>query len=621
MFSTLARWSILGFCSAAVLHGYSGQTEGQRDTATDVAIQPSAKWQRALSEDTTALMLRQSEIPWRAFVGLSDLLSSQPLLTAFHTGEAGGWHLFGFGRIAPQGVGLSLNGRPWWEPTFGALSPELYPPEFVGAVELLKGTEAAVLGWNALGVAVNIVEPLLQSVPVASRLWYLNAAYGVGGSDGMLSLALSPTLHLVAGYRRLSSEGRFRNGWSNSWNVRLRLQWMPTPRLLFSLSELFTHWVGGQNGGIAGADSLPRWWDEVAAQPILTDFNDRLYRHDVTLMGRWCLGSSSTLVGQVWYVPVLWQRHIGQVLLDGGRDTLFGDAVWRSQQFGARLQAELGAVPNVVVGVQALWARSPELPFAWATDFREGAAYGLGRWVIAGIQATAGIRITVGNMPPLANAGFQLRGVLGAGGWWRVDAVRALRRRSGAEMVQTPEEAYLLWVEGGWRASRWEMQIGGVGQWLRNAVIANLTPYPTPQQNADALLIWGQLSYKYILRAKLGTEWSLIPSAEEAWRTFRLVAIAGVEECVGRSCVRAELRWEVLRPPALRPFPTRWMLYQEKVQPLQHSGGELCITASFRGAYLRLALRNLLGVPWYWAPYFPQPGRSALFALTWFFDD
>ncbi len=559
--------------------------------------------------DSLPTLLHGAAIPWRAFIGMSELLREP--IEVLHTGEAGGWHQLGFGQVALRGVSLCLNGRPWQELTFGVISPELYPPEYVGRIELLKGTEAVVLAWDALGVALNIVEPTWYTGRLYSRLWYLNAAYGVGGSDGTLVVVPHPAWEFVGGYRRVSSEGRFLNGWSNGWNARLRLQWVPAPQVSLTLSELFTHWVLGLNGGVDWRRS-PQWWDPLTAQPVLPQLNDRLYRHDVTLTALWVPDSQHALSAQLWYVPALWERHIGGAA--GGSIT---DLRWTAWQLGIRLHGELRRVNTAFLGgVAGMLGYSPQLPFARRLEQQRVAGYILGRWEVGEVGIRAGARLMVERGAIRVAGGIGLQGHWGTT-WWQLDLSRGVRSHSAVERGGYGEIVQLL-GEIGRKERVWGWEMGVAAQRLSDAVIARDTSPPSHQTHRG-VYFWGSLRH-WLLGVDLELSVSALPFAESPWRTVHVVLTAHTERRFGGSLLRAGLRWEVIRAPALGLSPVLWTLYLVEQTPgVQHSGGEIYLAARMGMAYLRLSLRNLLDAPWYRIPYYPQPGRSLVFELTWAF--
>lgn len=614
----------LGLGTVLPCRGVAGEKGARADTSTSSPAlfkrSFSAPVGKTLLGDTLGIsLLRKVDIPWQPFIGLSELFH-HPAVMLFHTGEAGGWHQIGVGRLQPSSVGLSLSGRVWHGLEGGTVSPEFYPPEWVESVEMLRGTEAAVFGGNALGSAFNVVEPVWRTGAVISRLWYLNAAYGVGGSSGLLVLSPHPAWEFAGGYRRVSSEGRFPNGWSNGWNAWLRFQWTPTERFTLQLSELFTHWVAGLNGGVDGRGTA-QWWDEFNAHPIWDELNERFYRHDVTLTGVWRYDSTGWVLGQVWYSPVLWESHYGRLLHDSTMGAFPVDFSWQQWQAGGRVQGELRSGHELwVAGLAAFSGDSPRTPTAPAVRRRQGAGYVFHRRSILGMRVWSGGKVSIEQDQLGINGGIGASGVLLGAEWW-VDVSRSVRVRQ-RESGKMREELLQAWGEVKWSGKWWQTGYGIVAQRLVSSVIASWLPQPSQDNGSTfALLSWGTFRY----RSPLGWVELLatgLPVAERGWRSFRIIVGLGADREIGRGRVQGEVRWELLRVPAVRVSPLRWELQEIGIaQQLQHSGGELRIAARLGMAYVRLCLRDALDVPWYRMPWYPQPGRSLVFGLTWGFAD
>jgi hypothetical protein len=102
----------------------------------------------------------------------------------------------------------------------------------------------------------------------------------------------------------------------------------------------------------------------------------------------------------------------------------------------------------------------------------------------------------------------------------------------------------------------------------------------------------------------------------------RVRAAVGQEVRFGESRLRGELAWELSWAPAVRFAPLRYELEPVQiVRRLQHSGGDVQVAALLGKAYVRLWFRNLVDAAWYRMPFYPQPGRSLVFELTWSFLD
>ncbi|MBK9246858.1 MAG: hypothetical protein IPM69_01785 [Ignavibacteria bacterium] len=139
---------------------------------------------------------------------------------------------------------------------------------------------------------INIQERVFNTKTPFTHLWYSQGGYDYVASDGILSQNIAKNWNATIGYRRQSSTSRFLNSDLDLWNIRANIRWSPTSKTTFTLSELFTHRRTGVNGGIDSTS--PSISNELIAVPKYAEFNERVYRHEVTLSGTTLLTDDTT---------------------------------------------------------------------------------------------------------------------------------------------------------------------------------------------------------------------------------------------------------------------------------------------------------------------------------------
>lgn len=233
-----------------------------------------------------------------------------------------------------------FNGRPLNDVTLGAFDLQQYPPEFLENAEILRGSDAVIVADNASGFVLNLQEPRYNTKNPYTRLWYSQAGYGFISSDGVYSQNVAPNLNLTLGYRRLSGNGRYRNQFVDSWNVRGLLRWNISPRTNISLVELFSNHGNGTNGGVDTTETIDIN-DDISANVLFPTMEERVFRHDATLSFSSYIAEDSTtaLFATLYGSHALWERNRDEGLAlhagDSARLMTIGN-----NRFGATMRFE-----------------------------------------------------------------------------------------------------------------------------------------------------------------------------------------------------------------------------------------------------------------------------------------
>ncbi|MBL7999046.1 MAG: TonB-dependent receptor plug domain-containing protein [Candidatus Kapabacteria bacterium] len=234
---------------------------------------------------------------------------------------------------------LLFNGRTMGDITRGAAALEHFPVEFAENISILSGTDAAVFGESA-GILMNIAEPRYNTKTPYTRLWYSQGGYDFISSDGVFSQNIAPNVNMTLGFRRQSGTGRFANQSFEVWNVRGLLRWNLSPKTNVSYSHIFTNHFTGTNGGInMRTTAAPN--DELTANVLLPDNNERIFRHDGTFTFSSLVAddTSSAVSASAYYSIGEWLINRNKKLALPDSDSLAMHS-WTNNRIGATVRYE-----------------------------------------------------------------------------------------------------------------------------------------------------------------------------------------------------------------------------------------------------------------------------------------
>jgi len=234
---------------------------------------------RAVPQNT----ITKHDIRPTAQFGLYDVLMENGLYTSLSLGGLSlnnSVSVYGSGR---RDISLRFNGRSLDDRVFGGFNLEQFPVETADEIEVYTGTQAIILGDNSSGLLLNVKEMMHDSKTPYTRLRYGQTAYNFVASEGEYSQNFAPNWNFTFGFRRHVSDGRFLNSWVDMWNVHGKLRWNPQSNMQLSLSNIFTNYGAGTNGGLN--DTTPSVSNAITALVNYSDLNEKVFRHDITLTG------------------------------------------------------------------------------------------------------------------------------------------------------------------------------------------------------------------------------------------------------------------------------------------------------------------------------------------------
>lgn len=259
--SLMAGTMLLAMLDAGIAHAQQGQQKSPvtaAETDSDAAIVVTARRREEKLSDipSAATVLDGNSIAERGgAVTPVELLGGQPSVRILDTGS-------------PMTNEISLRGSPTSRGTAGDPSVGLFRDQAyiggggiagrsftridlfdVGRVEVLRGTQGALYGRNAVGGAVNIV----SARPEFENSGFATARYAFGNEQlqlqGVANIALSDEVAARIGVDYVTQgDGFFRNDFLNktldrnsSTGVRAQLRWRPGDTDIVLRGE---HWAG-----------------------------------------------------------------------------------------------------------------------------------------------------------------------------------------------------------------------------------------------------------------------------------------------------------------------------------------------------------------------------------------
>jgi hypothetical protein len=242
----------------------------------------------------------------------------------------------------PRDVSIQFNNRPIKDLEYGSLNPEQLPTEFMEEAEVLVGSDAVIFSDNSSGALINIQEIRYNTKEPYTKLWYSQAGYDFISADGTYSQNWIKNWNFTFGFRTMSATGRYSNSWLGSWNVRGIVRWNPSDLTSISLVENFTNHGIGTNGGV-NLSTSQNIYDNIAANVIYNNLNERVFRHDLTLSMTSLLSKDSlaAVSGTLFFSHSLWDNYV-RVIYVNPADTVniishissyFGATVKYEQKF------------------------------------------------------------------------------------------------------------------------------------------------------------------------------------------------------------------------------------------------------------------------------------------------
>lgn len=574
------------------------------------------------------------------YTGLPEILAKKTNAYSLSLGNAGMFNHFSFMGALPNDVSIRFNGRNLNDLEYGSLNLEQIPVEFLQNIEIVTGSEAAVLSGSS-GALINLQEISYNTSVPYTRLWYSQAGYEFLASDGVFSQNIAPNWNLALGFRGMSAIGRFDNSWLDSWNLRGLLRWSPSDLTTFSLSNVFSNHGIGTNGGI-DYNLSSSYFDEISAIVNYDALNERNFRHDLTFSMTSLLDKDSlgAFTGSLYLTNN--QRNINRpdYLSLNESDTVYFQNYSQSR-YGvtAAYEQKIGSFLFLKTGGEAeIYNLSATPYFDDAHDFR-AAAYGHIRFKLPlGATLSGGARIGYQFKRSAVSFGARFTENIRDNFVFYADLSINERLPNPIEGLHLKKEANVLAISGiSYTSSSYSIDLSGFARRVQNPIVAETVlngdgkVISTKSENLSDLVVFGgALNFKATPYSFLGIEADISAyydrlNSEESklFPNFTAKGSAYYKVAVGRSELKAGISSGLqtgFSGYVFLPITRGYYLYP-KESKMVNTGLNVFLAARLGEAYVRLELQNALSQGYYSVPVYPAMDMNFRVTISWAFMD
>ncbi len=186
-----------------------------------------------------------------------------------------------FGAI-DNNVELGFNGRNITNYYNGKYNLENYSPEFFERIEILKGSDAAILSSRPNNTFLNIQEIIYNTKIPFTRLWYAQEGGSFISADGIFSQNFSDGWNFTFGFKKMDDRLDFDNMSTDYWNLRFILRYNIDSTSSLSISDNFTNNKVVTSGGSDPVNSFDIY-SPINSVPYYSRIQLRNLRHDLNV--------------------------------------------------------------------------------------------------------------------------------------------------------------------------------------------------------------------------------------------------------------------------------------------------------------------------------------------------
>lgn len=234
-----------------------------------------------LLNDTTN-SIEKYDIQRMNYSTLYDILNSRNELFGMSLGINGHYNNFlSYGAI-DNNIELGFNGRSLTNYYNGNYNLENFSPEFFERIEILNGSDAAILSSKPGNTLLNFQEIIYNTKIPFTRLWYAQEGGSFIGADGIFSQNFSDGWNFTFGFKKMGDRLAFDNMSTDYWNIRFILRYNIDSTSSLSISDNFTNSKTITSGGSDPENSFDIY-NPINSSPYYSKIQLRNYRHDLNV--------------------------------------------------------------------------------------------------------------------------------------------------------------------------------------------------------------------------------------------------------------------------------------------------------------------------------------------------
>ncbi len=586
--------------------------------------------------------IRKSDLLFQSYSTISDLFYNYHIGSPVNLGLAGSDNSMIIDGGFPNGANIRLNNSTLNNSITNNYNLSLISIESIESIEILRGAQSAIFGQNSTSAVINIQEIIHNTQLPYTKLWYYQGIDDFLAADGIYSQNFAKNMNITLGFRSMNSPGTYVNQSIESWNLRAKLRWNLDSLSNVSLSENYSSYRIGENGGnkateISEISNKDVIFDEIESIPIFRNLDSRLFQHNLT-------------ASYLKYFDTTFNQSISSNLSFIYDDYMFQDADHLlyptldsikeyeniSLTFANSSSYELKKkYLNLKFGYEVNYSMFDSSKFYPKTDILYLAAYSYSRVNLGEFASASG---GVKYFSQDKYNGIALGGRLD----FRIDtnlsifADYSLNQKVPnlyATGLNDLEIHNLLLSGFDWKFNNMEIVSNVYWRNIHNLTLSNLKFNESDNDFthsfwvlSDVNIIGLDITFKHKynnINTEIFTK-SQFNDSDTLGNIQPLINV-GIKSfythSVGKSIARIGVEFEVLssfKPVGIIPFFNSYYTVKSN-QSFSNNGINAFVEAKLGSAYLNLKFKNLLGYGYYYTSYYPMPGRYFELAIKWAF--